>query len=155
MTGYSSKLQMPHHRMLLSVLPKETSDVLIPPPADEIIKSCWYCKVPSLSLPLSFSLSLSIRSFRLSLLVGPLDSIQWPYRADVRKSYRFILARTYVKVNRKTPLMNWFLLLQQLQACFVCLTWMVYEMGGKWTFSCCFVECCFQDLFKTTHRVLV
>ena len=24
-----------------------------------------------------------------------------------------------------------------------CLTWMVNEMGGKWPYCCCIVECCF------------
>ena len=32
---------------------------------------------------------------------------------------------------------------------------MVFEMGGKWPFSGCFVGCCFQVLFKTTRSILV
>ena len=28
-------------------------------------------------------------------------------------------------------------------------------MGGKWPSSCCFVGCCFQDLFKTVCSILV
>ena len=28
-------------------------------------------------------------------------------------------------------------------------TWMVLEMRGRWPYSCCFVGCCFQDLFKS------
>ena len=43
------------------------------------------------------------------------------------------------------------LLLQQSPACFICLTWMVFEMGGKWQYSCCFIGCFFKSLFKTTH----
>ena len=27
--------------------------------------------------------------------------------------------------------------------------------GGRWLFSCCFVGCCFQDLFKIAHSILV
>ena len=34
-----------------------------------------------------------------------------------------------------------------VSACLVHLTWIVF-MGGRWPYSCCFVECCFQDLFK-------
>ena len=34
-----------------------------------------------------------------------------------------------------------------------CLTGMVCEMEGKWSFNCCFISCCFQDLFKTTHNI--
>ena len=27
-------------------------------------------------------------------------------------------------------------------------------MGGKWLYSCCFMECCFQDLFSITRSIL-
>ena len=30
----------------------------------------------------------------------------------------------------------------------VCLTWIVFVMGGRWPYSWCFVGCCLQDLFK-------
>ena len=39
-------------------------------------------------------------------------------------------------VQRKTSLMNSFLLLQQYPACLVCLIWMVSEMGAWWSYSC-------------------
>ena len=45
-------------------------------------------------------------------------------------------------------------LLQQ-PACPVRLIWMVFEMGGRWPFSYCFVGCCFQDLFKMARSILV
>ena len=32
-------------------------------------------------------------------------------------------------------------------SCMACLIWMVLEMEGKWLYICCFVGCCFQDLF--------
>ena len=32
-------------------------------------------------------------------------------------------------------------------------SWIVYEMGGKWLYNCCFVWCCFQDLFKTACSI--
>ena len=35
--------------------------------------------------------------------------------------------------------------------CFVCLTWMVFEIGGR----CRFVECCLQDLFNTARSIFV
>ena len=38
------------------------------------------------------------------------------------------------------------LLLQQCPACLVCLTLIVFVMGGKWPYSCCFMGCCLQDL---------
>ena len=28
-------------------------------------------------------------------------------------------------------------------------------MGGRWPYSCCFVGCCFQDLFNTARSILV
>ena len=31
----------------------------------------------------------------------------------------------------------------------------VFVMGGKWPYSCCFVECCLQDLFNIAHSILV
>ena len=36
-----------------------------------------------------------------------------------------------------------------------CLIWMVCNMGGKWLYSCCFVGCYFQDLFKAACSILV
>ena len=47
------------------------------------------------------------------------------------------------------------LFLQQCPACLVCLTWMILEMRGKWLYSCCFVKCCFQDLFNIACSILV
>ena len=32
---------------------------------------------------------------------------------------------------------------------------MVFEMGGRWPYSCCFVGCCFQDLFNIAHNIFV
>ena len=32
------------------------------------------------------------------------------------------------------------LLIQQCSPCLIRLLWMVFEMGGRWLFSCCFVE---------------
>ena len=57
------------------------------------------------------------------------------------------------EVHRNMSLV--FLLLQQCLACLVSLIWMVLEMGGSWLYSCCFVGCCFPDLFNTTHCILV
>ena len=61
------------------------------------------------------------------------------------------LARPCVGVHKRTSLMNSSLLLQQCPACLVHLTWMVWEMGGRWPYNCCFMVCCFQDLFKTSY----
>ena len=50
--------------------------------------------------------------------------------------------------------MNSPLLLQQCPAYLARLVWMVFEMGGKCPYSCCFVGCCLQDLFNTARRIL-
>ena len=47
------------------------------------------------------------------------------------------------------------LLRQQCPACLVHLTWIVFMMGGRWPYSCCFVECCLQDLFNIARNILV
>ena len=54
-----------------------------------------------------------------------------------------------VRVHRRTSFISSFLLYQQSAACLVRFTWMVCEMGGKWSYSCCFVEYLYQDWFKT------
>ena len=65
-------------------------------------------------------------------------------------------ARPYAGVHRSTSLMSSSLLLQQCPACQVCLTWIVFVMGGRWPYSWCLVGgCCRQDLFNIAHSVLV
>ena len=45
------------------------------------------------------------------------------------------------------------LLLQQCPAYLVRLIWIVFVMGGRWPYSCCFVGCCFQDLFNIARSI--
>ena len=40
-------------------------------------------------------------------------------------------------------------------ACLVHLTWIIFLMGGRWSYSWCFVGCCLQDLFNIPHSILV
>ena len=63
-------------------------------------------------------------------------------------------ARPYVGVHRSTSLMSSSLLLQQCPACLVCLTWIVFMMGGRWLYSWCFVGCCSQDWFNIARNIL-
>ena len=51
--------------------------------------------------------------------------------------------------------MNSSLLLQLCPACLVRRIWMVLEMRGKCPYSCCFVGCCFPDLFNMARGILV
>ena len=64
-------------------------------------------------------------------------------------------ARLYVEVHRSTSLTSSSLLLQQCPMCLVCLTWIVFVMGGMRLYSWCFVECCHQDLFNIARNILV
>ena len=64
-------------------------------------------------------------------------------------------AQPYVGVHTSTSLMSSSLLLHQCPACVVCLTWIVFVMGGRWPYSWCFVGCCHQDLFNIAHNILV
>ena len=59
-----------------------------------------------------------------------------------------------IGVHRRTSLMSLSLLLQ-CQACLVRLSWMVCKMSDRWLYNCCFVRCCFQDLFQTTQHPCV
>ena len=47
------------------------------------------------------------------------------------------------------------LLLQQCLACFTRLLWIVFKRGGRCPYNCCFVWCCFQDLFDTARSIFV
>ena len=58
-----------------------------------------------------------------------------------------------VGIHRRTSFINLSLLLHQCPAYQARLTWMVCEIGGKWPYSFCSVECCFQDFFKTVHNI--
>ena len=56
-----------------------------------------------------------------------------------------------MRVHRKTLFIRSFLLSQPYPGS---LTWMDCEMGGTWPYNCCYVECCFQGLFKTVRSNL-
>ena len=50
--------------------------------------------------------------------------------------------------------MSSFLLLQQCPVRLARLMLTVFEIEGKWPYSCYFVGCCFQDLFNIAHSIL-
>ena len=47
------------------------------------------------------------------------------------------------------------LLLQQCTPYLVCLIWMLFQMGGRWPYICCFVGCYFRDLLNISNCSLV
>ena len=52
------------------------------------------------------------------------------------------------RVHRSKFLMSSSLLLQQCPACLVRLILIVFVMGGRQPYSCCFVRCCLHELFS-------
>ena len=66
-----------------------------------------------------------------------------------------VFARPCEGVHMSMSLMSSSLLLQQCPACLFHLTLIVFVMGGRWLYSCCFVACCLQDLFNTAGNILV
>ena len=61
----------------------------------------------------------------------------------------------YVGIHRSTSLMSLSLHLQQCPACLVCLSWIVFVMGGRWPYSWCLVGYSCQDLFNIARSILV
>ena len=68
---------------------------------------------------------------------------------------RPILASLCEGVHGRTLLMSSSLHLQHYPACLVRLIRMVFEVGGRWLYSCCFVGFCFQNLFNIARSILV
>ena len=105
-----------------------------------------------ISLTLSRHSSLSFIASGRSSGLHPVSSQSYcMYVRAVRPAF----ARPCVGVHRRTSLMSSSLLLQQYPACLVRLTWIVFVMGGRWPYSCCFVGCFRQDLFKISRSILV
>ena len=89
--------------------------------------------------------SLATSPYHSSLLAGLQGYIPYPHIPAV---CMFELVVLLLLGHMSTSLMSSSLLLQQCPACLVCLTCIVFMMGGKWPYSWCLVECCNQDLFK-------
>ena len=64
------------------------------------------------------------------------------------RARRPAFARPCEGVHRSMSLKSLSPLLQQCPACLVRLIFIVFVMSGRWPYSCCFVGCCHQDLFK-------
>ena len=86
--------------------------------------------------------------------------IQTIYPISVQSCCRYVLAgyltpaRPYEGVHGRTSLVSSSLLLKHCTTWKVRLILMVLEMGGRWQYCCCFVECCFQKLFNITNNIL-
>ena len=115
-------------------------------------------------VPLAWiSLILSCHLTLLSIIFSRFSRL---HLVSIQSCCRYVLARHPTPacpcggVHWRTLLMSSCLLLQQCPTCLVPLIWMVVEMGSKCPYSCCFVGCCFQDLFtwcgvNELHRSIV
>ena len=103
-----------------------------------------------ISLTLSRHSSLSFIALGRSSGQQPVSSHScWMYVRAGRPAF----ARPCVGIHKSTSLMSSSLLLQQCPACLVCLTWIVFVIGGRWPYSWCLVGCCCQDLFRIARSI--
>ena len=104
------------------------------------------------------SLTLS-RHFSLSFIASCWSSGLHPVSLHRCCMYvragRPVFAQSYVGVHWSTSLMSSSLLLQQCPTYLVRITWIVFEIGGRWLYSWCLVGCCLQDLFNIARNILV
>ena len=88
------------------------------------------------------------RHFSLSFIASGRSSGSHPISSHSCRMYvragRPAFARPYVGVHWSTSLMSLSLLLQQWPACLICLTLIVFVMGGRWPYSWRLVGCCHQ-----------
>ena len=105
-----------------------------------------------LTLSLSLSLTVTLVIHRQSAI--PLDGTQCLHRTNVFPG-RPTLMGLCVGVHLRTSVIFPSLFHEECLACFVYLTWMACQMGGKWPCSCCFVKCYSHDMFKTARNIFV
>ena len=119
-------------------------------PHHQLVLIAWILltlSIPPLSLSLSLFLSLPFRPNWSLFLASPQDASQCPHIADKLLVFTGHQATMWRRVESLSPLV--------LKQCSTCLVWMVCEIGGKKPYSCCFVRCCFLDLFKTAWIIPV
>ena len=101
------------------------------------------------SMDIPDSLSLSLYPYHPLFLAGFPNFIQRPLRADVSK---FLLLHLCAGSTEKC---HDLVLASLAVSRMSCLSWIVFEMSCKWHNNCCFIGCCFQDLFKIVGSILV
>ena len=101
--------------------------------------------------------SLATFPYCSSFPAGLLDYISYLHIAAVCMFERVVLLLLGHKKGSIEVHHLWARLLrfQQCPTCLVCLTWIIFVMGGRWPYSWCFVGCCHQDLFNIAHNILV
>ena len=106
---------------------------------------------------ISQTLSLVICLYDLLLLAGLPGYTLCPYTAVVDKFKLVVLhlcvyAMWSIKERRIWVRLCFF---SRCPECLVRLIWMAFEMDDMWPYSCCFVGCCFQDLFNIARSIIV
>ena len=102
-------------------------------------------------------LCLATPPYRLLLLVGLHGYIPYRHKVAVCRIEVVVLTLLdHVKgVHRSTLLMSLSLLLQHCRACLVSKILIVFVMDGRCPYSCCFVECCLQELLNIARSILM
>ena len=108
----------------------------------------------TLSARISRTLSLATPYYRSLLPACPLGHIPYGYRVAVCR-FELIVLPLLVHVKGSTGINHSSLLLLQCPACLVRLIFIVFVMGGRWPYSCCFAGCCLQDLFNIARCIFV
>ena len=108
-------------------------------------------------VPLAQTFQTLSRHFSLSFIASGWSSGLHPVSSHSCCVYvragRPAFVRPYVGVHWSTSPMSPSLLLQQCPACLVRLMWIVFVMGGRWSYSWCFVGCCRQDLLNIARKI--
>ena len=94
----------------------------------------------TLTAQISLTLSLSVFIIHYSGQDLQTTSIVHTKLIQVSFCWSTTPMRLCVGVQRRTPLMHSFLLLQQCPECLACLTWITFEIGSMWAYSCFFAS---------------
>ena len=98
--------------------------------------------------------SLVTPPYRPSLPAGPQGYVPYLHRAAVCR-FELVALLLLGHLKGSTSLLSSSLLLQQFPACLVRLTLIVFVIGGRRQYSCCFVDCCLRDLFHIARTIHV
>ena len=110
-------------------------------------------------MPLAWISQTLSRHFSLSFIASGRSSGLHPVSSQNCCMYiragRPAFERPYVGVHRSTSHVSSSPLLQQCPACLVRLTWIVFVMGGRWSYNWCLVVSCRQSLFNIARNILL
>ena len=94
-----------------------------------------HCHQVVLVAGISLTPPLAIHPYQGSILVSPLDCIQYPHRAEECMS--LLVGQPSFAHVKKFKRERHFLVLQRCPSCFARIIGKFCEMGSKWQYSCC------------------